>query len=61
MNSSRDAVPSSPPAADPADSLQLFTTLERPLPPGTYVVQARVIADDGHPMRDSFRFEVVAE
>ena len=61
VDSSRTPVASSAPATEPDDPLQLFTTVDRPLPPGTYVVQWRVIAEDGHVMRDSFRFEAVAE
>jgi methionine-rich copper-binding protein CopC len=61
VDSSRSPVPSTPPAADPADLKQLFVTMEAPLPVGTYVVQWRCIADDGHVMRGSFRFEVAAE
>jgi methionine-rich copper-binding protein CopC len=35
--------------------------MEPPLGPGTYVVQWRCIADDGHVMRGDFTFEVVPE
>jgi methionine-rich copper-binding protein CopC len=61
IDSSRSSVGSTPAALDAADPRQLFTTVERALPLGAYVVQWRVIADDGHVMRNSFRFEAVAE
>jgi methionine-rich copper-binding protein CopC len=52
---------SSPPAPDSTDGKQVFVTVDPPLPPGTYVVQWRCIADDGHVMRGDFTFEVSAE
>jgi copper transport protein len=58
VNSARSLMRSSPPAADAEDSRQLFVTIDPPLPPGTYVVQWRCIADDGHVMRGDFTFEV---
>lgn len=61
VTSSRSLMRSTPPAADPEDSKQLFVQMDPPLPPGTYVVQWRCIADDGHVMRGDFRFEVAAE
>jgi copper transport protein len=61
VNSARSLMRSSPPAADSADSKQVFVTIQPPLPPGTYVVQWRCIADDGHVMRGDFAFEVTAE
>jgi methionine-rich copper-binding protein CopC len=60
-NSSRSLMRSSPPAPDAADDKQVFVTIAPALPPGTYVVQWRCIADDGHVMRGDFTFEVVAE
>ena len=61
VTSSRSLMRSTPPAADPEDAKQLFVQVDPPLPPGTYVVQWRCIADDGHVMRGDFRFEVAAE
>ncbi|MBM4185396.1 MAG: copper resistance protein CopC [Gemmatimonadetes bacterium] len=61
VNSARSLMRSSPPAADATDSKQLFVTIDPTLPPGTYVVQWRCIADDGHVMRGDFTFEVTAE
>jgi methionine-rich copper-binding protein CopC len=60
VTASRSLVRSSPPAADPDDPKQLFTQIERALPPGSYVIQWRCIADDGHVMRGDFRFTVTA-
>lgn len=61
VTSSRSLMRSSPPAADAADPRQLFVQIDPPLPPGTYVVQWRCIADDGHVMRGDFTFEVAGE
>ena len=61
VTSSRQLMRSSPPAPDAEDPKQVFVRLDPPLPPGTYVVQWRCIADDGHVMRGDFTFEVVAE
>jgi methionine-rich copper-binding protein CopC len=58
VTANRTLVRSSPPAADPTDGKQLFTRVDAPLAPGSYVVQWRCIADDGHVMRGDFRFEV---
>jgi len=60
MTSQRSLMRSSPPAADARDPRQFFVTIDQPLPPGSYVVQWRCIADDGHVMRGDFRFEVAA-
>ena len=60
-NSSRSLMRSSPPAPDAADDKQIFVTIDPPLPAGTYVVQWRCIADDGHVMRGDFTFEVTPE
>jgi len=60
-NSSRSLMRSSPPAIDSTDDKQMFVSIDPPLPPGTYVVQWRCIADDGHVMRGDFRFEVIPE
>lgn len=60
LTSSRQLVRSNPPAADPDDPTQLFVTIDEPLAPGSYVIQWRCIADDGHVMRGDFRFEVAA-
>jgi len=61
VNSARSLQRSTPPAADTEDPKQLFVNMTPPLPPGTYVVQWRCIADDGHVMRGDFTFEVAAE
>ena len=52
---------SSPPAPDPEDPKQVFVRIDPPLPPGTYVVQWRCIADDGHVMRGDLTFEVTPQ
>jgi methionine-rich copper-binding protein CopC len=49
---------SSPPAPDAVDPKQLSVQVAPALPRGSYVVQWRCIADDGHVMRGDFRFEV---
>lgn len=61
VNSARSLVRSSPPTHDPADLKEVFVRIDPPLPAGAFVVQWRVIADDGHVMRDDFSFEVVQE
>ena len=61
VTSSRELVRTPAPAPDPTDPKQLFVPVEQALAPGTYVVQWRCIADDGHVMRGDFRFEVAAE
>jgi methionine-rich copper-binding protein CopC len=58
VNSSRRLQRSTPPKADPDDPKQVAVQLDPPLPPGSYVVQWRCIADDGHVMRGDFTFEV---
>jgi methionine-rich copper-binding protein CopC len=58
VNSARSLQRSTPPAADSEDPRQLFVEMTPPLPPGTYVVQWRCIADDGHVMRGDFTFQV---
>jgi len=60
VNASRKLQRSSPPVADPDDPKQISVQLTPALAPGTYVVQWRCIADDGHVMRGSFSFEVAA-
>jgi methionine-rich copper-binding protein CopC len=61
VNSARSLQRSTPPAADAEDGKQLFVQMTPPLPTGTYVVQWRCIADDGHVMRGDFTFEVAAQ
>ncbi len=58
VTASRSLVRSTPPAADPNDPKQIFTEIEQALAPGSYVIQWRCIADDGHVMRGDFRFRV---
>ncbi|MEM7415161.1 MAG: copper resistance protein CopC [Gemmatimonadota bacterium] len=60
VNSSRQLMRSRPPRADEEDPKQLSVQVAQPLPAGTYVVQWRCIADDGHVMRGDFTFEVAA-
>jgi copper resistance protein C len=60
VTASRSLVRSTPPTADTKDPKQVFVKVEPALAPGTYVVQWRCIADDGHVMRGDFRFEVKA-
>jgi methionine-rich copper-binding protein CopC len=61
VTTGRQLMRSSPPAPDAEDPRQLFVTLDPPLPPGSYVVQWRCIADDGHVMRGDFRFDVATQ
>jgi len=61
VTSGRQLMRTSPPAADPTDSKQVFVQIAPPLPAGSYVVQWRCIADDGHVMRGDFTFEITAE
>ncbi len=58
VTASRSLVRSTPPVADPNDPKQIFTEIEQTLAPGSYVIQWRCIADDGHVMRGDFRFRV---
>jgi len=61
VTSGRSLMRSTPPTPDPEDGKQVFVQMTPPLPAGSYVVQWRCIADDGHVMRGDFRFEVAAE
>jgi methionine-rich copper-binding protein CopC len=61
VTSARQLMRTSPPAPDPEDPKQLFVEIDPPLPPGSYRVQWRCIADDGHVMRGDFAFEISAE
>lgn len=61
VNSARSLQRSTPPAADATDPKQLYVQMTPPLGEGTYVVQWRCIADDGHVMRGDFTFTVTAE
>lgn len=61
VTSGRQLMRSSPPAADTEDPKQVYVHMDPPLPPGTYVVQWRCIADDGHVMRGDFTFEVATQ
>lgn len=61
VTSARQLMRTSPPAADPDDGKQIYVQVDPPLPPGTYRVQWRCIADDGHVMRGDFSFEIAAE
>ena len=61
MTSSRSLQRSTPPTPDPDDPKQVSVQMTPALPAGSYVVQWRCIADDGHVMRGDFRFEVAAE
>jgi methionine-rich copper-binding protein CopC len=61
VTTGRQLMRSSPPAPDAEDPKQLFVTIDPPLPPGSYVVQWRCIADDGHVMRGDFRFDVATQ
>jgi methionine-rich copper-binding protein CopC len=58
VSSARTLMRSGPPAPDAVDPKQLSVQVAPALPPGSYVVQWRCIADDGHVMRGDFRFEV---
>jgi methionine-rich copper-binding protein CopC len=60
VTANRSLVRSSPPAVDTKDPKQLFVKVEQALAPGTYVIQWRCIADDGHVMRGDFRCRVEA-
>jgi methionine-rich copper-binding protein CopC len=61
VTSARQLMRSSPPAPDPEDPKQVFVRIDPALPPGTYVVQWRCIADDGHVMRGDLQFEVTPQ
>lgn len=61
VTSSRQLMRTAPPAPDPEDPTQIFVAIDPPLPSGAYVVQWRLIADDGHVMRGDFTFDVTAE
>ena len=61
VTSGRQLMRSTPPAADTEDPKQVYVHMDPPLPPGTYVVQWRCIADDGHVMRGDFTFEVATQ
>ena len=61
VTSARQLMRTSPPAPDPVDGKQVFVQIDPPLPSGSYVVQWRCIADDGHVMRGDFTFEITAE
>ena len=61
VTSGRQLMRSTPPAADTEDPRQVYVHMDPPLPPGTYVVQCRCIADDGHVMRGDFTFEVATQ
>lgn len=58
VSSARQLMRSGPPEPDPEDAKQLSVRVAPALPPGSYVVQWRCIAADGHVMRGDFRFEV---
>lgn len=58
VSSARKLMRSGPPAPDAEDPKQLSVLVAPALPPGSYVVQWRCIAADGHVMRGDFRFEV---
>jgi methionine-rich copper-binding protein CopC len=61
VTSARQLMRTSPPTPDPDDGKQVYVEVDPPLPPGSYRVQWRCIADDGHVMRGAFAFEVAAE
>ena len=45
-------------AADPANKAVLVLPLDKPLAPGSYTVDWRVVSADTHKMRGTFSFEV---
>jgi len=61
VDAGRSLMTSTPPSAYEGDERQVYVSLEDPLPPGSYVVQWRVMAQDGHVQRGDFRFRVDAE
>jgi len=61
VDASRSLMTSTPPSAYEGDQRQVYVTLETPLPAGSYVVQWRVMAQDGHVQRGDYNFRVAAE
>jgi copper resistance protein C len=61
VDAGRSLMTSTPPSAYEGDERQVYVSLENPLPPGSYVVQWRVMAQDGHVQRGDFTFRVDAE
>ncbi len=61
VDSNRSLMSSTPPSAYEGDQRQVYVRLDEPLPPGSYVVQWRVMAQDGHVQRDDFSFRIDAE
>ncbi len=61
VDSGRSLMTTTPPSAYEEDHRQVYVAFESPLPPGAYVVQWRVMAQDGHVVRDSYSFRVAAE
>ena len=47
-----------PPKSDPSDRAVVIWTLPRPLNPGSYTVQWRVVSADTHKIKGSFTFHV---
>jgi len=61
VDAGRSLMTSTPPSAYEGDERQVYISMEAPLPPGSYVVQWRVMAQDGHVQRGDFSFRVDAE
>jgi len=57
----RGLIATSPPSAYEGDQRQVYVRLDTPLPPGGYVVQWRVMAQDGHIQRGDYTFRVSAD
>jgi methionine-rich copper-binding protein CopC len=55
---SGEAVEAQKVAADPADKATLVLSIAKPLAPGTYSVDWRVVSADSHKMHGSFSFSV---
>ena len=61
VDAGRSLMTSTPPSAFEGDERQVYVTLGTPLPPGSYVVQWRVMAQDGHVQRGNYSFRVASE
>jgi len=61
VDASRTLMTSSPPSAYEGDERQVYVSMQAPLPSGSYVVQWRVMAQDGHVQRGDFSFRVETE
>lgn len=61
VGSDGDAIDTGDVAQDEQDGLSFAVALEHALSAGTYTVAWRAMGDDGHVVRDSYEFTVVAQ